>query len=278
MSIRDVLIPYFDEAIDEPGLDAVDRMAVFKDAHMAALLITALPAPIAAADASMSAMLIAEVIGQAREEGARAAERLRARSTRPNFEVRALESWSHAAVDAAIAHARSVDIAAMTIAPEDKGDGLRNDVLEGLIMESGRAVLALPAGWRPKEDLKRVMLAWDATREAVRASSAAAPFFAAASEVFVVTVDAQPSARGLGEVPGAEIATHIARGGCDVEVRNVDGFGRAPAEAIMTAAKDMDADLIVMGAFHHARLQQALFGGVTRTLLNTAKVPLLLAH
>lgn len=278
MTIRDVLVPFIDAELDEPVLDAVEAMEVFADAHLTALVIAALPAPIAAADASMSAAMIGEVIAQVREEGARTAARLRERAKSPALEVQAIESWSHAAVDAAIAAARHRDITVMAIAPRNRETGVRNDVFEGVLMESGRGLLALPTGVKPPKAFKRIMIAWDATREAVRATVAAAPFFDRADAIKIVTVDAHPSSRGLDEAPGAEFAAHLARGGRDVEVLNLDGQGRQISEVILSAAVDMDADLIVMGAFHHARLQQAIFGGVTRTLLETTRIPLLLAH
>lgn len=277
MTVRDLLVPYVDESLDEPALRAVEAMEIFADAHVAALVISALPAPIAAADATMSATAIATVISQVREEGARTAAKLRERA-RGRIEVQAVESWSHAAVDAAVAAARHVDLTIMAIAPRNRETALRNDILEGVLIESGRAVLALPAAAAPPKTFARVLIAWDATREAVRAVAQAGPFLERAEAVKIVTVDARATPRGLGDAPGAQLATHLARHGCNVDILNLDGQGRPASEAILTAAVDLDADLIIMGAFHHARLQQALFGGVTRTLLETTRAPLFLAH
>jgi nucleotide-binding universal stress UspA family protein len=61
-------------------------------------------------------------------------------------------------------------------------------------------------------------------------------------------------------------------------VRNVDGLGADRGEALLSAALSAEAELIVMGGYGHARLQEAIFGGVTRTLIEGSDIPLLLSH
>ena len=145
-------------------------------------------------------------------------------------------------------------------------------------MESGRPILAIPTTWTVRDDMKRVMIAWDGGREAARAIGDAAPFLDLADEVVVATIDAQPKARGVGPAPGADIAAHLARRGYSVEVKNFDDLGEETGDALLTAALAAGADLIVMGGYGHARLQQAIFGGVTKTLLEGSDIPLLLSH
>ncbi|KJS35359.1 MAG: hypothetical protein VR74_16680 [Hyphomonas sp. BRH_c22] len=81
-------------------------------------------------------------------------------------------------------------------------------------------------------------------------------------------------ARALATARGA----HLARHGCNVEVRNEDSIGRPVAKALLDVSASFDADLIVMGGYRNSRLQQAFLPGVTRTLLHETRVPLLLSH
>lgn len=91
-------------------------------------------------------------------------------------------------------------------------------------------------------------------------------------------MDALPSLVGHGEAPGRELAAYLARHDVNVGVRNVDGLGRAHAQAISEAALDFDADLIVMGAYGHSRANEFFLGGVSRDLIGNAPLPLFLAH
>ena len=97
-------------------------------------------------------------------------------------------------------------------------------------------------------------------------------------EQVVATVDAAPSASGHSEIPGHEIAAHLARHDVNVEVHNVDGLGRSHARALMDEAIAADADLLVLGAYGHSRAREFVLGGVTRELLTGSSIPLLMAH
>jgi nucleotide-binding universal stress UspA family protein len=123
-----------------------------------------------------------------------------------------------------------------------------------------------------------MLIAWNASVEATHAVAAAMPLLRSASDVAVATVDAKPTRSGHGEAPGHEVAAHLARHGMRVAVRNVDSAGRSESKALLDDALAFDADVIVMGAYGHSRAREFLFGGVTRDLLATSPIPLLMAH
>lgn len=173
--------------------------------------------------------------------------------------------------------ARYADIAILPRPARGKAD-LARALLEGALFSSGRPVLLAPTEWRPRAVGRRVLVAWKPTREAARALGDAADVLSGAEHVTVVTVDAEPSEAGYGPLPGADIAAHLARRGCSVSLANVDSVGRNDARAILDQALSMDADLIVMGGYGHSRTSELIFGGVTRDMLRSSPVPLLLAH
>jgi nucleotide-binding universal stress UspA family protein len=47
---------------------------------------------------------------------------------------------------------------------------------------------------------------------------------------------------------------------------------------LLSQAADLDADLIVMGAYGHSRLRELVLGGATREILRSMTVPVLLSH
>jgi nucleotide-binding universal stress UspA family protein len=76
----------------------------------------------------------------------------------------------------------------------------------------------------------------------------------------------------------ADVAAHLARCGLKVEVRNADGLGRSESQALIEESRALEADLLVIGGYAHARLQEIVFGGVTRDIVRAAPLPLLLSH
>src|SRR5258708_1349466 len=137
---------------------------------------------------------------------------------------------------------------------------------EKLLLSSGAPILVLPSGWKSGSIGKNILVAWNAIREARRAVADALPFLVAATAVTLLVVD--PDKRGArhGEEPGADIALYLARHGASVEVEQVSSRGSAVADIILSHAAAHCADLIVIGAYSHARSAEVVFGGVTRTL------------
>ncbi len=189
-----------------------------------------------------------------------------------NNELRVLETPLSMAGEWISQHAMHADISVMQAPHSDFSIA----VFEGALFKSGRPVILLPRSWKREALGENVLIAWKPGREAARAIADAAPFINAAKRVTVVTVDAAPG--GYGEGPGRDIATHLARAGAHVEVRNIDGQGRSAEQAIVDEAKAIDADLIVMGGYGHGRLTEFVLGGVTRSLSRDCPIPILISH
>lgn len=151
-------------------------------------------------------------------------------------------------------------------------------MIEAALLGSGRPVMVAPADWKSGPIGKRIVIGWDASREAARALHDALLIADEGAEVTVVTVDAKPGSLDHGDAPGLDIAAHLARHGMKVTLRNEGSLGRSAHEVVVQVAIDKNADTIVLGGYRHARLQQALFGGMTRSMLRDVKLPLLLSH
>jgi len=102
-----------------------------------------------------------------------------------------------------------------------------------------------------------------------------------AEHVHVAIFDAQVHAAEHGEQPGAELLQYLARHGVQAKVHLLDGGGVRRGdigEALLSQAADLSADLLVMGAYGHSRLRETILGGVTRTILQSMTIPVLMAH
>jgi nucleotide-binding universal stress UspA family protein len=149
---------------------------------------------------------------------------------------------------------------------------------ERLLLASGAPILVVPSGWKSESIGKKILVGWNASREARRAIADALPFLIAAASVTLLVVDPDKRADRHGEEPGADIALYLARHGAHVEVEQVSSRGSPVADIILSYAADHGVDLIVIGAYSHARSVEMVIGGVTRTLLKQAPIPVLMSR
>jgi nucleotide-binding universal stress UspA family protein len=149
---------------------------------------------------------------------------------------------------------------------------------ERLLMASGVPVLIIPDGWKSEMIGTNILVGWNASREARRAMADAMPFLSAARSVTVLVVDPAKRADKHGEEPGADVALYLARHGAHVDVEQATSDGSPIGEVILSRAVDRGMDLIVIGAYSHARWAEIIFGGVTRTLLTQMSVPVLVSR
>lgn len=281
MSWKDILVIVAEAEADEAAIAAGEALAKqCKGCHLSAAFLTPLPDEPLAYEPTVVAGVWAELLGRARQEAQ--AERLkveaRLKQAGGPFELRDAEALSRDLGRVAAVHARYSDVAILTRPTDGSGADLREEIIEGVLFHSGRPALIVPPTWKADTIGKRVVVAWDASREATRALSEADALLEFADKVTVVTVDAKPKMFGHGDQPGANIAAHLSRRGLETEVHNVDGMGRAPALAILEEAASLNADLVVMGGYAHSRLRDLVFGGATKDMLRAATVPVLMAH
>jgi nucleotide-binding universal stress UspA family protein len=149
---------------------------------------------------------------------------------------------------------------------------------DAVLLSLGRPALLVPYVGEFKSLGKRVLVGWNASREAARAVTDALPLLRRAEQVTVMAVDARASAAGHGEDPGADIARFLARHGVNAEVMQTASAGVDAGNLLLSRAYDLHADLIVMGAYGHTRIREIVLGGATRTVLESMTVPVLMSH
>ena len=168
----------------------------------------------------------------------------------------------------------------------DKSPSVMRDFPAYVLLHSGRPVLIVPYApplplLAPPAAARNVLISWNASKEASRAVSAALPLLQRAEHVHVAIFDAKVHAAEHGEQPGAELLEYLARHGVQARVHLLDGGGVRRGdigEALLSQAADLSADLLVMGAYGHSRLRETILGGVTRTILQSMTIPVLMAH
>ena len=145
-------------------------------------------------------------------------------------------------------------------------------------LESGRPALVVPCHAEGATVGQRILVAWNGSREAVRAVHDALPLLKQAAHVQVVVINPQQGYGQHGAIPGADICLHLARHGVHAEAYVGHADGQAIGPALRDQATAIGADLVVMGAYGHSRFRELVLGGVTRYLLEHLNVPMLMAH
>ena len=150
-------------------------------------------------------------------------------------------------------------------------------LMESLILTSGRPVVLFPLNGTVSR-IRRILVGWNAGREAVRAVADALPLLVRAEAVEVLAVDPERYRDHHGQEPGADIARHLARHGAEVNVRRVSSGGADIGRVLLSRAASFGADLLVVGAYGHSRLSEWIYGGVTQTVLREAQLPVLMSR
>ena len=156
--------------------------------------------------------------------------------------------------------------------------GVMSNLPELVVLGSGRPVLIVPYIGQPAFPLQRILVAWDGSLSASRAITLALPLLLRASAVDVVVMQtADKNDDTHGDQAGADLTLFLARHKIKVNLveRQINGDH---GEALLPIAADLATNLIVMGGYGHTRFRELVLGGVTRTLLRSMTVPVLMAH
>ena len=119
----------------------------------------------------------------------------------------------------------------------------------------------------------KALIAWDGSERAMATVQRAVPLLALAGTVKVVRVGPGDS----GAIPLESVARYLSRHGIHAEIETIADEGSI-AVSVRLAAKTFGASYIVMGAYGHHPLREALFGGVTRAMLTACSLPMVLGH
>jgi nucleotide-binding universal stress UspA family protein len=192
-----------------------------------------------------------------------------------------VESVFHVADSADIAgwkalYAHYADIVIAPSASEADARIVLRGVPEDVMLNAGVPVLVIPDLWKPQPIGRRVIISWNASREATRAVHDALPILSRADAVTVFAFD--PRQRVLKEEIDLLIG-HLGAHGIAAHAFPWPDTGELdPVDALFSCLSDENADLIVAGGYGHPHLIERLLGGVTRTLMRTLTVPVMMSH
>lgn len=181
------------------------------------------------------------------------------------------------ALEVAVLHARHADLLVLGQEdPEDDASYIARDFVEDLVMQAGRPAIIVPRTGRIATFGENVVVAWDGSREAARALADALPIIKRARFVTVSTVETLQVRRASA---GIDVSGYLERHGVRASFASLPRtVGTGTGATLLNQVSDLHADLLVMGAYGHARARERVLGGVTHTLLETMTAPVLMSR
>ena len=170
--------------------------------------------------------------------------------------------------------ARRFDLAVVGQARRE-GGASEQLMIEAALFESGRPVIMVPYIQKGGLKLDRVLACWDGSRTAARAIADAMPFLERAKAVELLMVGEE---RKQEEIAGANMIAHLARHGISARAERTARGDISIENVILSYAADSGADFMVMGGYGHSRLREFVLGGVTRGILGSMTLPVLMSH
>ena len=276
MSLNDIVV-YVDSAeATEARVDFAVALAKDHGAHLRGIAFapTAL-LPLYGADVGLADM--SEVLEGVKAQGEAALQAFKARAEAEGVSVegRLMQGMSEEFPRDFACATRHVDLA--IIGQPRNGDPLLGQyaLVERCLFASGRPVIIVPAATEKIAVTGTVVAAWDGSAEAARAFNDALTFLKRPSRVVLLVGVAGEG----GEPPEVDdMMAHLKRRGVAAEVVRFSTGEGDIGKTILARAKELQADMVVMGAFHHSRWREFILGGVTLTMLEEATIPLFMAH
>ena len=175
-------------------------------------------------------------------------------------------------------HARYVDLVVLGQSDPEDPKCISRGLADRVVLQSGRPVLVVPYIGARAPIGGRITVAWNASREAVRAVGDALPFLETAQSVEVLAINPLGGMQGDGDVPGADICLHLARHGVKATAESMQSADMSAGDVLLSRVSDRGSDLLVMGAYGHSRFRELVLGGATEHLLKHMTVPVLMSH
>lgn len=279
MAYKSLLCVVSDMDHCRPALDQAVAMANLDDAHLEVLCVGVDLTQVSSYYAGANAVVLQETIGQA----ASSAEELKTKVSEA-LEGEAI-TWSTCTAVAALAdlgrhiaaRARFADLVILAHPYGGDAGPEHEPIVEAALFEGRAPVLVVPKEGAAVPAPERIVIGWNESSEAMNAVRIALPFLKQAKFVNITVIDPPVHSPNRSD-PGGLLSQFLARHGVTAEISVLSKTLPRVSDILQRHVSDTEADMVVMGAYGHSRLREAIFGGATRDMMEEAKVPLFLAH
>jgi nucleotide-binding universal stress UspA family protein len=278
MAIRDILVVVENAAGVAPRLAAATAVAGGEGVRVTGLYATGYPISASYGDLAGWTQLVDAYMTAQRDEGTRAEAVFR-----QELAARKLDGeWLYREDDATMSATALGALYDLVVTGQPNPDAAPGDLVgvqpEQIVLGSGRPVLVVPYAGNFPTIGKRVIVAWNGSRESTRALHDAMPLLEKAEVVTILEIDPSPEVAGVTRVAAADIAEALGRRGIAASPETETSGDISVDELLLSRAADRSADLLVMGGYGHSRLREFVMGGVSRGIFQHMTVPVLVSH
>ena len=279
MSVRDILVICDAGEANDYRVETTLLLAKVFNARVTGIHLT--PFPKLSESSSGFGKVIDYLSTEQIEETKKTAESLKNKFASKASELKVAHEWKSIDgidVDFIIDNAHYADIVVLPQGYSQLGEEDTKRIDDYLSIYIGRPTIVLPDIKRVFNLPKRVIIAWNESREATRAVHDALPFLEYADEVQIVTIIKKAEKENKHIINSDPLRKHLSHHNIYAETISVDQSTEGIGKTILQSAIEYDADLLVMGAYGETRLKEIVLGGTTRHLLKHTIIPLLLSH
>ena len=275
---KNLLVHIPTERPARPAVDGSISLAMSYGAHLDAIAtgFESVNVPFMAEGGAAIASIVQLEYERAMEraEAALAVFETEAKGAEVSYNTRALAGTFGDVVATVAATARLYDLTVVSQGEPDR-DVHDNRLPQELLLQTDGPLLMFPYTFRGAFKAARIGICWDGSRLAARALHDAMPLLAQADNLTAITLN-------LSEVPEEaspiQLAKHMARNGLPMRTISLNADRAEVQASLLSIAADESLDLLVMGGYGHARMQETVFGGVTREMFRSMTVPVLMSH
>jgi nucleotide-binding universal stress UspA family protein len=279
VAYKTILTIITDLDIADSALEPAITMAAREEAHLDVLCLGVDRTQTGYYYAGTNAFIQQETLHKAQEDSAKIESAVKDRLGREGI------AWSAEAAVAQIAglshlvaqRARFSDLVVMP-RPYGDGRGIEDEAATEAVLFDGHApLLVVPKGSDTQTIGQKIVIAWNQSPEAMAAIKQAMPLMQAAEVVNIAVVDPPKHGPDRSD-PGGALSQMLSRHGVHTEISVLAKTMPRVADVLERHAQDIEADLMIMGAYGHSRFREAILGGATRNMLEHTPIPVFMAH
>lgn len=277
MAIKNILVHIDHSEACELRVKAAIDLAKNNDARLSALFVVPDYFVPSYVEAQISADIISQISDEAISHAKETQSKIKAMVTDAGLE---LDSYIEEGNIIGILsdYARYSDLVILGQSQPDDPDNISEGLADHLVIEGSAPCLVIPyIGTRPTLG-KRVLIAWNESRESARALRDSLPLLQKADQVSVLLIKHKSHNEDHTAMQEKVILSYLADHGISGKISICVDNHLDPGDTMLAQASDNDCDLIVMGAYGHSRLREMVLGGVTRHLLKEMTVPIFISH
>lgn len=279
MAYKSLLTVISDMEASQPSLSAAMAIAAKENAHLEVFCVGVDMSQLSFHYGQVNTLMPQEMIQRAREDAEAVEQAVRQKLASAEF------TWSvettATQIDGLSRHvSRRARFADLVILHKPYGPGTSQGcetMVESSLFDGHAPLLIMPPATKPDLDFKRIVIAWNESAEALTTIRAALPLLKQAAMVSIAVVDPPQHGPNRSD-PGGALAQMLSRHGVKADIAVLAKTMPHVSDVLLRHLQDVDADLMVMGAYGHSRFREALLGGATRDMLEQCELPVFMAH